>query len=84
MTQEKSKSVEETLIKISLRQLWFLVVFLVGSSAFAVLLYADIMSSQKDILAEVKKNATERNYIFESVNKELGNHELRIVKLEDR
>lgn len=89
MTMAEVKSIEETLIKISLKQLWFLVTFLIGGTVFAVMLYASIMQGQEAILAEVKKNAVERNYQImdirkdvESVKKDIAAFDNRIARME--
>lgn len=70
MTMAELKSVEETLIKISLKTLYFIGAALVGSTFFAVVLYKDIISGQEAILNEVKKNAVERNWQVQDLRRE--------------
>lgn len=64
------KSVEQTLIKISLKTLYFIGGSLVMATFFAVMLYNDIMKGQEAILTEVKKNAIEREYEIQVLEKE--------------
>jgi len=76
------KSIEQALIKISLRSLYFLASALIVCTAFAVMLYGNIMDGQKDIIVEVRKNAAERVYQIEGLRKDLNGLENRVIKLE--
>lgn len=82
MTTHEIASVEETLIKISLKSLYFAGTSLVAGAVFAVLLYSNIMQGQIDIMTEVKRNAIERRYQIQDLSKDIKNINDRVLKLE--
>ena len=82
MTMAEVKSIEETLIKISVKTLYFIGAALVGSTFFVVILYTNIIASQEMILNEVKKNAVEQNWQIQDVRKDISNIDGRITRLE--
>jgi hypothetical protein len=84
MTMTEVKSIEETLIKISLKTLYFIGGSLVIATFVAVMLYRDIMKGQDDILAEVKKNATERMYEVKDIRRDSEIQRKDIQDIDDR
>lgn len=84
MTMNDVRSIEETLIKVSVRTLYFIGAALVVGTCFAVMLYASLVQGQEMILAEVKKNALERQYQILDIRKDVTSLDKRVAKLEEK
>jgi len=70
MTQEQ-KSIETTIIKISVRQAWLIGVSLVFGAFYSTMLYNDIMNGQRDILNAINSRKIEVNYELENIRKDV-------------
>jgi len=70
MTQEQ-KSIETTIIKISVRQAWLIGVSLVFGAFWSTMLYNDIMNGQKDILNAINSRTIEVDYELDNIKKDV-------------
>lgn len=82
MTLPESKSIEEKLIKISVRTLWVIVASVVFAVWVGAGFYSELKLTQERILNEVMKARLDFNYQIKDIQKDLHNHESRIQSLE--
>ena len=82
MTAQESISIEDRLIKISVRTLWALVAAVVFGVWVAAGFFSDLKYTQERILNEVIKARTDFQYQIKDVQKDIQGHELRITELE--
>lgn len=82
MTVQESKSIEEKLIKISVRTLWVIVASVVFAVWVGAGFYSELKLTQERILNEVMKARLDFNYQIKDIQKDLHNHENRINQLE--
>jgi peptidoglycan hydrolase CwlO-like protein len=82
MTLPESKSIEEKLIKISVRTLWVIVASVVLAVWVSAGFYSELKLTQERILNEVMKARLDFNYQIKDIQKDLHNQESRIQSLE--
>lgn len=82
MTIPEAKSIEEKLIKISVRTLWVIVASVVLAVWVGAGFYSELKLTQERILNEVMKARLDFNYQIKDLQKDIHNHENRIEQLE--
>lgn len=82
MTMAEAKSIETTLIKISVRTLWFIASGLVIAVVYATMCYNDIMSSQAALLQAIKDQGKDTQFEIKDIRKDVYNLDQRLVKIE--
>ena len=82
MTHQDTKSIEEKLIKISVRTLWVIVASVVLAVWVSAGFYSELKLTQERILNEVMKARLDFNYQIKDIQKDLHNQESRIQSLE--
>lgn len=82
MTHQDTKSIEEKLIKISIRTLWVIVASVVLAVWVSAGFYSELKLTQERILNEVMKARLDFNYQIKDIQKDLHNQENRIQSLE--
>lgn len=82
MTMPEAKSIEQQLVKISVRTLWFIVASVVVGVWVGAMFYSELKLTQQQILNEVTKTRLDFNYQIKDIQKDIQIHESRINQLE--
>jgi hypothetical protein len=83
MTMSELKSIETTLIKISVRTFYYVIAGVAVMVWMLAMVYYDLMASQKQLLVELKKSSQDVEYRIKDIAKDVSSLDHRIVLLEN-
>lgn len=84
MTMSEAKSIETTLIKISVRSLWYLIGALLLGSGYAFTLYSDLKDTNTQIINRLERMEQATQYRIETNEKDIARIDVRVTKLENK
>lgn len=80
----EAKSIENTLIKISVRTAWYISAAVIAGSVLATLFYVDLRDGQKEVVNMIKLQNQSIDFQLQNVKKDITGITDRIVKLEPK